>query len=231
MPAAPDSRTGPSKVPPPDDSTTRSAPSHRIPGPVRQQRFRRSRTVSRILSRGPHAETHRSAGAAIPLAPPSLTGSSNLPGGLGRAALGRLPIWSCSVRGLACRPPCGGRGALLPHLFTLTTRRGAWRYVFCATFLQVAPTGRYPAHCPAESGLSSPPDRGPGAAPDAAAARPTAAECQRTPATRRSPGGCGTAPASCRGYYGACRSPRRSARCSSRARAAGRRGSRARPPP
>jgi len=32
-----------------------------------------------------------------------------------------------------------------------------WRYVFCATVLRVAPTGRYPAHCPAEFGLSSPP--------------------------------------------------------------------------
>src|SRR5262252_5397867 len=29
------------------------------------------------------------------------------------------------------------------------------RYVFCATVLRVAPTGRYPAHCPAEFGLSS----------------------------------------------------------------------------
>src|SRR5213079_3333327 len=31
------------------------------------------------------------------------------------------------------------------------------RYIFCATFLQVTLTGRYPAHCPAEFGLSSPP--------------------------------------------------------------------------
>src|SRR3954463_8338769 len=31
--------------------------------------------------------------------------------------------------------------------------------VFCATFLQVALTGRYPAHCPAEFGLSSPSSR------------------------------------------------------------------------
>src|SRR5439155_19324044 len=31
------------------------------------------------------------------------------------------------------------------------------RYVFCATVLQVALTGRYPAHCPAEFGLSSRP--------------------------------------------------------------------------
>ena len=29
------------------------------------------------------------------------------------------------------------------------------RYIFCATFLRVALTGRYPAHCPAEFGLSS----------------------------------------------------------------------------
>src|SRR5205814_7566037 len=29
------------------------------------------------------------------------------------------------------------------------------RYVFCATVLQVTLTGRYPAHCPAEFGLSS----------------------------------------------------------------------------
>src|SRR5438093_133397 len=92
------------------------------------------------------------------------------------------------MRGFACHPCCHGRGALLPHLFTLTLRlapasrralargrpsisaplracleraleasraRVERRYVFCATFLQVALTGRYPAHCPAEFGLSS----------------------------------------------------------------------------
>ena len=74
----------------------------------------------------------------------------------------RFPIWSCSVRGFACHPCYHGRGALLPHLFTLTCRasplsetRRRGRYIFCATFLQVALTGRYPAHCPAEFGLSS----------------------------------------------------------------------------
>ena len=30
------------------------------------------------------------------------------------------PIWSCSGWGLPCRPCCQGRGALLPHHFTLT---------------------------------------------------------------------------------------------------------------
>ncbi len=127
----------------------------------------------------------------IPLAPPLLAGSSSLPGSFGRTVLWRFPIWPCSVRGFACHPCCHERGALLPHLFTLTfdsalraslraslmsqaccrapgpTAPGACRergpkgrverrYIFCATFLQVALTGRYPAHCPAEFGLSSP---------------------------------------------------------------------------
>jgi len=97
----------------------------------------------------------------IPLAQSLLTGSSNLPGSFGRVILKRFPIWSCSVRGLACHLPYGKRGALLPHLFTLTTTctqrvTQSWRYVFCATFLQVTLTGHYPAHYPAEFGLSSP---------------------------------------------------------------------------
>ena len=113
----------------------------------------------------------------IPLASPLLARSSNRPGdsrtgrpdsvvtdALPRRVAVRPPIWSCSVRGFACRPCYHGRGALLPHLFTLTHLRpptpcGAarlvGRYVFCATVLQVALTGRYPAHCPAEFGLSS----------------------------------------------------------------------------
>jgi len=33
------------------------------------------------------------------------------------------PIWPCSVRGFACHRCCHRRGALLPHLFTLTRLR------------------------------------------------------------------------------------------------------------
>src|SRR3954451_14914945 len=98
----------------------------------------------------------------IPLAPPLLAGSSDLPGDLDgpsnqRCSAGRLPIWSCSVRGFACHPCYHGRGALLPHLFTIApTPFGAGQLcIFCATFLRVAPTGYYPAHCPADFGLSS----------------------------------------------------------------------------
>src|SRR5687767_10353586 len=39
------------------------------------------------------------------------------------SVLGRFPIWPCSVRGFACHLPYSRRGALLPHLFTLTYRR------------------------------------------------------------------------------------------------------------
>jgi hypothetical protein len=35
----------------------------------------------------------------------------------------RHPIWSCSVRGFACHRRYRRRGALLPHLFTLTRLR------------------------------------------------------------------------------------------------------------
>src|SRR3954470_4001772 len=139
--------------------------------------------VSRILSTlAPLAQ--REGVTIIPLAPSLLTGSSSLPGDSLTGPVNRpracargrgLPIWPCSVRGFACHRCCHRRGALLPHLFTLTRlpplrglRRGrpchldeacldeareaseVRRYIFCATFLRVAPTGRYPAHCPAE---------------------------------------------------------------------------------
>ena len=78
----------------------------------------RSAPISRILCPPLRAQARMT---IIPLGPSSLTASSDLPGGFGRAALERLPIWSCSVRGFACHPCCHGRGALLPHLFTLTS--------------------------------------------------------------------------------------------------------------
>ena len=74
---------------------------------------------------------------------------------LGQAALGRFPIWSCSMRGLPCPGHRCPGGALLPHLFTLTAPRRERRFVFCGTFLPVTRTGGYPAHCLVEFGLSS----------------------------------------------------------------------------
>ena len=94
---------------------------------------RRSRPVSRILSAfapSDLAVAQRHGVTIIPLGPGLLAGSSDLPGGLGRAVRRaerlaplrlRHPIWSCSVRGFACHRRYRRRGALLPHLFTLTS--------------------------------------------------------------------------------------------------------------
>ena len=63
------------------------------------------------------------------------------------------------------------RGALLPHLFTLTepcdsrkrfpaaarTSREIWRYIFCCTSRRLTPPRRYLAPCSVEPGLSSDP--------------------------------------------------------------------------
>ena len=46
--------------------------------------------------------------------------SSDLPGTQARRAAASPPIWPCSAWGLPCHPDCPGRGALLPHHFTLT---------------------------------------------------------------------------------------------------------------
>jgi len=44
-------------------------------------------------------------------------------------------IWPCSSRGLPCHPCYHECGGLLPHLFTLTTRR--WRFIFCGAVRHV----------------------------------------------------------------------------------------------
>ena len=190
----------------------------------------------------------------IPLAPPSLAGSSDLPGGFRRAALKRLPIWSCSVRGFACHRCCHRRGALLPHLFTLTPAPRALkgpRYSGRAALFR-PPSGAvyFLCHCP-----SGHPDRAlPGALPcgvrtfllsrralrrsGRAAVWFTAAHplygyfrAGARRASRPTPARSGTVRASCTDCCGACRSPQRSSRYSSRSRAASRRGTRARRSP
>jgi len=69
-----------------------------------------------------------------------------------------------SLFGLAPQGVCravaalAGRGALLPHRFTLASipRCGTVRRsVLCCTFRRVSAPGRYPACCPLEFGLSS----------------------------------------------------------------------------
>ncbi len=57
--------------------------------------------------------------ARIGAAPHGARGPEDRTGGL---RLGGFPIWPCSRWGLPCRPCYQGRGALLPHRFTLTGR-------------------------------------------------------------------------------------------------------------
>src|SRR5579862_137973 len=71
-----------------------------------------------------------------------------------------MPPYLVLLRAGFCLPPVlpPARCALTApfHPYSPSPLRApAERYVFCATVLRVAPTGRYPAHCPAEFGLSS----------------------------------------------------------------------------
>ncbi len=115
--------------------------------------------ISRVLS--PEAVT-RYGVMTIHLASPLPTRSSDLPGDLDGPP-SNVPLFGLAPGGVYRAPAVTGRpGELLPHPFTLTRvdakhRRG--RFPFCGTFLPVAGTGDYPAPCPSEPGLSSPPPR------------------------------------------------------------------------
>src|SRR5690606_19520666 len=90
--------------------------------------------------------------------------SSDLPGGLGRAVrqavARRTPPYLVLLRAGFGLPPVlpQARCALTAPFHPYRGLEGASprRYVFCATFRQVALPGRYPARCPVEFGLSSP---------------------------------------------------------------------------
>ena len=65
---------------------------------------------------------------------PTGPGGQTVPGTVSpvRRAASRFPIWPCSRWGLPCQARHRTRGALLPHLFTLTSRRrqAAWGGMF-----------------------------------------------------------------------------------------------------
>ena len=65
-----------------------------------------------------------------------------------------VSIRSCFEWGLQSLLCYQNSGELLPRLSTLTSQGEA--VYFCCTGLGVASTGRYPASCPAQPGLSSP---------------------------------------------------------------------------
>ena len=82
-----------------------------------------------------------------------------------RAGHPRAPPYLVLLRAGFCLPPplrearCALTAPFHPYPPTLPAQRAegeGGRYVFCATVRRVAPPGCYPAHCPAEFGLSSP---------------------------------------------------------------------------
>ena len=101
----------------------------------------------------------------IPLALQSLTGSSDLPGGLGRAAL-ITPPYLVLLRAGFCLPSvlprtrCALTAPFHPYLPSLVAtsrpRRASAGGMFSVPLVrQVTLPGSYPAHCPSEFGLSS----------------------------------------------------------------------------
>src|SRR5512140_2815283 len=76
----------------------------------------------------------------IPLVPPSLAGSSDLPGGFGRAVL-IAPPYLVLLRAGFCLPPLlpPARCALTAPFHPYPPSREGGRYIFCATVLRVAP--------------------------------------------------------------------------------------------
>ncbi len=139
--------------------THRSSGSCLIPGEFAAIPRNARRPVSRVLSR-------LAAGMAIHLGRPLPDASRDLPerrrGRLAWAiARPTAPIWSCSRWGLPCHPRCRGRGALLPHPFTLAAlpalasrRRGGLLSV--ALSLGSPPPGVTRHRVSVEPGLSSP---------------------------------------------------------------------------
>jgi len=71
----------------------------------------------------------------------SLDASSNLPGSIGRAALKRFSIWSCTRWGLPCLACHQPSGELLPRHFNLTC---AWTNQTIGGVFSVALSSGYP---------------------------------------------------------------------------------------
>src|SRR5438046_3836398 len=123
----------------------------------------RSRPISRILSafarsrlaarpelrRDDHSSTLRNrlrASATYPVASDGQSSNATL---FGLAPCGVLPATRVATGAVRSYRTFSPLPTFAPE------RRESGRYIFCATFLQVTLTGRYPAHCPAEFGLSS----------------------------------------------------------------------------
>ncbi len=138
---------------------------------------RRRGTISRILYPAPSADGRTPGGDHS--SSPAIAGGVEQPTRRLRTGRPRAPPYSVLLRAGFSLPSalrrtrCALTAPFHPYRPAVRNRNAGRRYVFCATFLQVALTGDYPAHCPSEFGLSSPPDAR--RAPRAAVACPSAA--------------------------------------------------------
>jgi hypothetical protein len=126
--------------------------------PCRAGKAGRARAVSRILYPGWGGDHLSGTPVARRLERPLPEGSGEQPSTRSRGA--GSPSYLVLLRVGFTRPASHlTAGGLLPRHFTLTGARHVRgrRCLFCGTFLRVTPTGRYPAPCSSESGLSSTP--------------------------------------------------------------------------
>src|SRR5690606_30816446 len=120
--------------------------SLRLARPPLQRDENASRPVSRVLSEGLPLRDGHSSGTRLAPRLKQPTRAESLETGLAARASSpaRPPLFGFAPGGVyRAVAIAGGRGALLPHLFTLTWRLAPpWRFVFCGTFPGVAPGGR-----------------------------------------------------------------------------------------
>ena len=114
------------------------------------------RTISRILFLGLTAKDDNHSSR------PGIAGGLERPTRRLRTGSPQAPPYLALLRAGFCLPSvlprarCALTAPFHPYLSLAPFGVRARRYIFCATILRVAPTGRYPAHCPVEFGLSSP---------------------------------------------------------------------------
>ena len=114
------------------------------------------RSISRVLSPAMRRMDGHSSGPFLAERFSRPTRTSQAGNGPASRSWRNVPIWSCSRRGLPCRPRCRVRGGLLPHPFTLpaTPKRGGG-LLSVALSLGSLPAGVVRRLVSVEPGLSS----------------------------------------------------------------------------
>ena len=137
---------------------------------MRNKNVAASRKPNSVRLRSPYGELRRNDHSSSPAIAGGIERPTRRLGRAVRPPPARCRAWQWAppylvlLRAGFCLPPvlpparCALTAPFHPYPSTrvrLAPDARSGRYVFCATVLQVTLTGRYPAHCPAEFGLSS----------------------------------------------------------------------------